>query len=200
VKIDRERPKQVVRVCLLVAVCGLLSASWMAVAFLAEQHLASAGATYVRLSTEADPESTRGAIIEVEALRSDLSFNVIVGAIGLMAFAPLTVVLRRPWRWARRGAWIGAGVVSPLLAVAVAGSPDDRGTSDPAGAADAVNQAGHNLLAHWYPPVTAVLALMQFAGIAAVVVLLARSPASQFYAWRTRSGDDRHWTLPAPPH
>jgi branched-subunit amino acid ABC-type transport system permease component len=168
-----------------------MSAIGAGIAIASVRQLNTAKVIYLGVAADADQADASTLVADVH---SDLMLHAVVEIAGLAALTLLSVVIRRPWRIARIGAWISALLLSFGLALVLASSPETLVSpdgSDP----PAVSKALADLLIGWYPAVTSVIAAAQLAAIFAFSLLLLRTASGEFYQRQREDGPAGLWTF-----
>jgi hypothetical protein len=166
----------------LLAGCAVLAAAMLVATVLAWRHLGPAGIQYVS-ATQSDGRS-------VEYVRGSLRYNVVVTVATVLITTALALLVRRPWPWARWGAWCALGVIGLLLFLGLNAGADPAG-STPSDNADAVSRLYYDLLPSWYPSLTAVLGLAVLVALLTAAIMLARSSIADYYRPASRVADPR---------
>jgi hypothetical protein len=174
--------------------CAVLSAVGAGLAITALRHLNSASVAYLRVVAAVDHID---AADQVGNLHGDLVLHAVLGVVGLVTLAPLSVAVRRPRPIARVGAWISALVLSAGLALVLASSPESLVSPDGFEAPE-VRKALADLLFGWYPSVTSVLTAIQIAAMLTFSLLLLRTTSSDFYRPQDQ-GPTGLWTFARQP-
>jgi hypothetical protein len=185
----REIPGSVLLSSRLLAGSAGLGVVIVLAAVAAWSHLGDATDAYVRAAVAADLEHPQ---LAPDQVRVALLYNLATAAVTALAVALLAVVIRQPARWARVSTWCATVVTWLALGCGLVAGPET------AGPAEGINnpllrQLRQSLIPDWYASVEALLVLGILAALTTAAVLLARSPAQEYYYRASASAEDPQW-------
>jgi hypothetical protein len=181
----RQRPRAATWACLVLTGCGVLGVADAVAALAIRRHFDAAAPIYAN--------AVGAAGISNETLLAPLSADLwattwfaIAAAVLLI---PLGLALSRPWHRAKLLALCAAGLFLADITVSIIAVPDVSRVADPTEPTDLL-ALRTNLIPIWFPSFHQLTLVAIAAGLIAVIVLLMRESASDYY---------RHWRSDLDP-